>query len=103
MLFHLSGKQDVFDKTFETIKRKLRIEAIIFNEYQKMLFDAFQSIYKGEKIVRHEYIGKKGWLKVYFDVLINVPFEEAVRTQFDSSKFLNLPEEITFLEWLRSL
>ena len=103
MLFHLSGKQDVFDKTFETIKRKLRIEAIIFNEYQKMLFNAFQSIYKGEKIVRHEYIGKKGWLKVYFDVLINVPFEEAVRTQFDSSKFLNLPEEITFLEWLRSL
>ena len=103
MLFHLRGKQDVFDKTFETIKRKERIEAITFNEHQKMLFTAFQAVYKGEKLTKHEYNGKKGWLKVYFDVLTNIPFEEAVNTQFDSSKFVSLPEEITFLEWLRRL
>lgn len=103
MLFHLRRKQDVFDKTFETLKRKERIEAITFNEHQKMLFMAFSSIYKGEKLTKHKYKGKKGWLKVYFDVLINIPFKEAVNTQFDSSKFISLPEETSFLEWLRRL
>ena len=41
------------------------------------------------------------WLKVYGDVLTNVPFNDAVHAQYDSSKFVSLPEETTFLTWLR--
>ena len=39
MVYHLMGKQDVFDKNVETIKRKERIE-IVYSD-QKLLFDAF--------------------------------------------------------------
>lgn len=101
MLYHLMDKQDVFDKGFETVKRKERIEAIVFNEDQKMLFAAFHSIYKGDKVGKFDYKGRKGWLKVYGDVLTNVSFNDAVHAQYDSSKFVSLPEETTFLKWLR--
>ena len=103
MLYHLMDKQDVFDKSFETVKRKERIEAIFFNEDQKKLFSAFHSIYKGDKVNKFDYNGREGWLKVYFDVLTNVSFNDAVNAQFDCSKFVSLPEETTFLTWLRGV
>jgi len=103
MLYHLMGKQDVFDKGFETIKRKARIEVIAFNDDQNILFDVFHSIYKGEKLGTIDYNGKKSWLKIYIDVLSGISLKEAVKVQFDSSKFLHLPEEKTFMEWLKKI
>ncbi len=103
MLYYLMEKQDVFDKSFETIKRKERIEAVIFNADQKILFSSFYSVYKGDKVSQFDYKGRKGWLKVYLDVLSGISFKEALNNQFDSSKFLSLPDETTFLKWLREI
>jgi len=91
------------DKGFETIKRKARIEVIAFNDDQNILFDVFHSIYKGEKLGTIDYNGKKSWLKIYIDVLSGISLKEAVKVQFDSSKFLHLPEEKTFMEWLKKI
>ena len=103
MVYHLMGKQDVFDKNVETIKRKERIEAIVFTPDQKLLFDAFFAIYDDQKLKGVTYNGKEGWLKVYLDVLSKKPLKEAVHKQFNKDNFIDLPEERKFLQWLDQL
>lgn len=103
MVYHLMEKQDVFDKSVETIRRKDRIETIVFNSDQKTLFNAFYAVYKDEKIETSNYQGNKGWLKVYLDVLSGVPLAEAVKRKFDKNNFKDLPLEIEFLSWLEKL
>lgn len=103
MVYHLMGKQDVFDKNVETIKRKERIEAIVFTPDQKLLFDAFFAIYDDQKFKGVTYNGKEGWLKVYLDVLSKKPLKEAVHKQFNKDNFIDLPEERKFLQWLDQL
>lgn len=102
MVYNLMGKQDVFDKSVETIRRKERIETIVFNVDQKILFDAFYAIYKEKPVEQIDYKGRKGWLKVYIDILSKVSLDNAIKSQFDTSKFVDLPEERTFLDWLSS-
>lgn len=100
MLYFLRDKQDVFDRIIETLRRKERIDAVVFNEDQKILFQAFYSIYKGDKVTGYDYKGRKGWLKVYLDALSGITFQEAVKNQFNSTRFVSLPNETKFLEWL---
>ena len=67
------------------------------------MFKAFNCIYKGYDVSQFKYNGRKSWLKVYLDILSNVPFQNAVKGQFDSSKFVSLPDETNFLNWLTSV
>lgn len=102
MLYHLMGKQDVFDNSVETIRRKERIETIVFTPDQKALFQAFLAVYKGTEIEDFNYNGNKKWLKIYIDVLAKMPLEEAIKAQYDNSKFKDLPEEMAFLKSLKA-
>jgi hypothetical protein len=55
---------------------------------------------KNEEIKREDYEGRKGWLKVYLNVLSHTSMKEAVEVEFDKNKFENLPNEKDFLSWL---
>lgn len=103
MLYHLMGKQDVFDNSVETIRRKERIETIVFTPDQKALFQAFLAVYKGNEVNEFVYSGNKKWLKIYIDVLSKVPLKEAIKEQYDSSKFQELPNELAFLDALENI
>lgn len=101
MVYYLMDKKDVFNKSVESIRRKDKIGTIIFNADQKILFNAFSSVDKDEEIKKVDYEGNKGWLKVYLNVLSNVPIEEAIEKEFDNNKFKTLPDEAEFLSWLK--
>ncbi len=103
MVHYLMDKPDVFDKSVETIRRKERVETIIFNDEQKVLFDAFFSIYKNGKVEEVNYQGNKAWLKVYLEVLQKTPMEDAVKSQFNLSKAVESQKDEKYLEWLNSL
>lgn len=103
MLYHLMGKQDVFDNSVETIRRKERIETIVFTPDQKALFEAFLAVYKDEEVSEFVYSGNKKWLKIYIDVLSKVSLEDAIKAQYDSTKFKDLPEELEFLTSLEEI
>jgi hypothetical protein len=100
MVYHLMNKREVFNKSVESIWRKNKTETIIFNTDQKILFNSFYSVNKNEEIKREDYEGRKGWLKVYLNVLSHTSMKEAVEVEFDKNKFENLPNEKDFLSWL---